>query len=154
VPTKYFLPMGIRADNQGMKINESNGPNATDCNAEVLQYQPRKDAREAVRPGIKRICAEWQKGVETFSGNAQRKLRLAFASSPSPALIHVNNFIDLSTDDLVFAREIEQLITLRDVEAPSGMVGRIRARRTQLTSVSDPKAFGIETAIRNYSNKL
>ena len=58
------------------------------------------------------------------------------------------------TLDLVFAREIEQLITLRDVEALSGMVGRIRARRTQSTSVSDPKAFWIETAIRNYSNKL
>jgi hypothetical protein len=82
-----------------MKINESNGPNATDCNAEVLQYQPRNGAREAVRPGIKRICAEWQNGVEeAFSGYAQRKLRLTFASSPSPALIHVNNFIDLSTE--------------------------------------------------------
>jgi NADH dehydrogenase len=58
------------------------------------------------------------------------------------------------TLDLVFAREIEQLITLRDVEALSDMLGRIRARRTQLTSVSDPKAFGVATAIRNYSNKL
>jgi hypothetical protein len=35
------------------------------------------------------------------------------------------------TLDLFFARDIEQMITLRDVEALSDMAGRIRARRTQ-----------------------
>jgi len=33
------------------------------------------------------------------------------------------------TLDLLFARDIEQMITLRDVEAISDLAGRIRARR-------------------------
>lgn len=37
------------------------------------------------------------------------------------------------TLDLFFARDIEQMITLRDVEALSDMARRIRTRRTQLT---------------------
>jgi NADH dehydrogenase len=37
------------------------------------------------------------------------------------------------TLDLFFARDIEQMITFRDVEALSDMAGRIRTRRTQLT---------------------
>jgi len=39
------------------------------------------------------------------------------------------------TLDLLFARDIEQMITLRDVEALSEMAGRIRARATQQTSI-------------------
>jgi len=37
------------------------------------------------------------------------------------------------TLDLLFARDIEQMITLRDVEALSDMAGRIRARGTNQT---------------------
>jgi NADH dehydrogenase len=47
------------------------------------------------------------------------------------------------TLDLFFARDIEQMITLRDVEALSDMAGRIRARATQRTSTpaaSTPEA--------------
>jgi NADH dehydrogenase len=40
------------------------------------------------------------------------------------------------TLDLLFARDIEQLVTLRDVEALSDMAGRIRARATQRTSTA------------------
>jgi NADH dehydrogenase len=40
------------------------------------------------------------------------------------------------TLDLLFARDIEQMLTLRDVEALSDMAGRIRARRTQQTSIT------------------
>src|SRR3989440_325129 len=39
------------------------------------------------------------------------------------------------TLDLFFARDIEQMLTLRDVEALSEMAGRIRARATQQTSI-------------------
>ena len=35
--------------------------------------------------------------------------------------------------DLFFAREIEQMITLRDVEALSELAGRIRARAAEQT---------------------
>ena len=51
------------------------------------------------------------------------------------------------TLDLFFARNIEQMITLRDVEALSDLAGRIRARRTQLTptAASSPP----EPAIRD-----
>jgi NADH dehydrogenase len=38
--------------------------------------------------------------------------------------------------DLLFARDIEQMLTLRDVETLSDMAGRIRARATQQTSTS------------------
>ena len=38
------------------------------------------------------------------------------------------------TLDLLFARDIEQMITLRDVEAAGQLAGRIRARATQKTS--------------------
>jgi hypothetical protein len=40
------------------------------------------------------------------------------------------------TLDLLFARDIEQMITMRDVEALSELAGRIRARATQQTSVT------------------
>jgi NADH dehydrogenase len=44
------------------------------------------------------------------------------------------------TLDLLFARDIEQMITLRDVEALSDMAGRIRARATHqtLTAAASP----------------
>jgi NADH dehydrogenase len=51
------------------------------------------------------------------------------------------------TLDLLFARDIEQMITLRDVEALSEMAGRVRARATQRTSVSATSA--LDTAVRD-----
>ena len=40
------------------------------------------------------------------------------------------------TLDLLFARDIEQMLTLRDVEALRDLAGRIRARATQQTSTA------------------
>ncbi|HZE63490.1 MAG TPA: hypothetical protein VE056_06395, partial [Pyrinomonadaceae bacterium] len=40
------------------------------------------------------------------------------------------------TLDLLFARDIEQMITLRDVEALGELAGRIRARATQHASTA------------------
>ncbi len=51
------------------------------------------------------------------------------------------------TLDLLFARDIEQMITLRDVEALSDLAGRIRARRAELTSVT--AASTLEAAVRH-----
>jgi NADH dehydrogenase len=51
------------------------------------------------------------------------------------------------TLDLLFAKDIEQMITLRDVEALSELAGRIRARATQRTSVSATSA--LDTAVRD-----
>ena len=51
------------------------------------------------------------------------------------------------TLDLFFARDIEQMITLRDVEALSGMAGRIRARRAPQTSIT--AAPTLDTAIHD-----
>ena len=45
------------------------------------------------------------------------------------------------TLDLFFSRDIEQMITLRDVEAVSDMAGRIRARATQQTSTTTASPF-------------
>jgi NADH dehydrogenase len=54
------------------------------------------------------------------------------------------------TLDLFFARDIEQMITLRDVEALSDMAGRIRTRRTQLTpnAASSPPEPGIRDQLK------
>jgi hypothetical protein len=46
-----------------------------------------------------------------------------------------------------FARDIEQMLTLRDVEALSDLAGRIRARATQQTSTA--LASMPEAAIHN-----
>jgi len=51
------------------------------------------------------------------------------------------------TLDLLFARDMEQMITLRDVEALSDLAGRIRARATQQTSVT--AASTLEAAVRD-----
>ena len=51
------------------------------------------------------------------------------------------------TLDLLFARDIEQMITLRDVEALSDLAGRIRARAAQQTSVT--AASTLEAAVRH-----
>ena len=51
------------------------------------------------------------------------------------------------TLDLLFAKDIEQMLTLRDVEALSDMAGRIRARATQQTSTTAPSA--LDTAVRD-----
>jgi NADH dehydrogenase len=50
------------------------------------------------------------------------------------------------TLDLLFARDIEQMITLRDVEAAGQLAGRIRARATQKTS---PAASAFDTSARD-----
>ena len=51
------------------------------------------------------------------------------------------------TLDFLFARDIEQMITLRDVEALSDLAGRIRARATQQTSVT--ATYTLEAAVRD-----
>jgi NADH dehydrogenase len=51
------------------------------------------------------------------------------------------------TLDLLFSRDIEQMITLRDVEALSDMAGRIRSRAAQQTSIA--AASPPVTAIHN-----
>jgi hypothetical protein len=51
------------------------------------------------------------------------------------------------TLDLLFARDIEQMITLRDVERISDLAVRIRARAEEQTSI--PAASPLDTAIRN-----
>ena len=51
------------------------------------------------------------------------------------------------TLDLLFARDIEQMITLRDVEALSDLAGRIHARASQQTSVT--AASTLEAAVRD-----
>jgi NADH dehydrogenase len=53
------------------------------------------------------------------------------------------------TLDLLFAREIEQLITLRDVEALSELASRIRTRAEQQTLVT--AASAPEAAIQNHA---
>jgi hypothetical protein len=52
------------------------------------------------------------------------------------------------TLDLLFARDIEQMITLRDVEALSELAGRIRARVKQQQS-SVTVASTPDSVIRN-----
>jgi NADH dehydrogenase len=51
------------------------------------------------------------------------------------------------TLDMFFARDIEQMITLRDVEALSDMAGRIRTRRAPQTSIT--AAPTLDTAIHD-----
>jgi len=51
------------------------------------------------------------------------------------------------TLDLLFARDIEQMITLRDAEAAGQLAGRIRARAAQQASMTAPSTP--EAAIRN-----
>ena len=45
------------------------------------------------------------------------------------------------TLDLLFARDIEQMLTLRDVEALRDLAGRIRARAAQQPSVTAASTF-------------
>jgi NADH dehydrogenase len=51
------------------------------------------------------------------------------------------------TLDLFFSKDIEQMLTLRDVEALSDMAGRIRARRAPQTSITAAPTLG--TAIHD-----
>jgi hypothetical protein len=39
-----------------------------------------------------KLVGQWQHGIETISGQAQWKLHLTFAHSPSPALATVNHY--------------------------------------------------------------
>ena len=52
---------------------------------------------------------------------------------------------EVASGDLFFAGDIEQMSTLRDVEAPNDMAHRIRKRRTQSTpnTASSPPEAGI-----------
>ena len=43
------------------------------------------------------------------------------------------------TLDLLFGRDIEQMITLRDIEATARQIGRVRARRSRATAQPEPK---------------
>lgn len=45
---------------------------------------------QTVQPREMRLTGEWQRGLETMSGYAQRKLRLAFAPMQTPALATAN----------------------------------------------------------------
>jgi NADH dehydrogenase len=51
------------------------------------------------------------------------------------------------TLDLFFSRDIEQMLTLRDVEALSGLAGRIRARETQHTSTTSASPAATEIPV-------
>jgi NADH dehydrogenase len=51
------------------------------------------------------------------------------------------------TLDLLFAKDIEQMLTLRDVEAVSDMAVRIRTRATQQTAITPVSA--LDTAVRD-----
>ena len=42
-------------------------------------------------PSNPKLVGQWQHGIETISGQAQWKLHLALAHSPSPALVTVNH---------------------------------------------------------------
>jgi hypothetical protein len=40
-----------------------------------------------------KLVGQWQRGIETMAGQAQWKLRLTLAHSPSPARATVNHYI-------------------------------------------------------------
>ena len=46
---------------------------------------PARQAIEGPQPRDAKLVAEWQRGLETVTGPAQRKLRLIFAPAQSPA---------------------------------------------------------------------
>ena len=54
--------------------------NRTDSSRGELGLQPRNS----------KLVAEWQRGLETLTGSAQRKLRLVFAPSQSTKLATIN----------------------------------------------------------------
>ena len=57
----------------------------------IERHMTPRSKREAVKPHARKLVGEWQqRGPETFSGYALRKLRLAFAPSPSTKLATVN----------------------------------------------------------------
>jgi NADH dehydrogenase len=62
--------------------------------------------------------------------------------------------------DILFGRDIEQMITLRDIEAAARQIGRVRARRSRATAQPEPKdqlssdgAFA-EKSMSNAVNKV
>ena len=57
----------------------------------IERHMTPRSKREAVEPHAPKLVGEWQqRGPETFSGYALRKLRLAFAPSQSTKLATVN----------------------------------------------------------------
>jgi hypothetical protein len=65
----------IKAIERHMILPARSGRGDTDSSRGELGVQPR-DAK---------LVAEWQRGLETVTGSAQRKLRLVFAPAQSPA---------------------------------------------------------------------
>ncbi len=57
----------------------------------IKRHMTLRSKREAVEPYAPKLVGEWQqRGPETLSGYALRKLRLAFAPSPSTKLATAN----------------------------------------------------------------
>jgi len=57
----------------------------------IERHMTPRSKREAVEPHAPKLVGEWQqRGPETLSGYTLRKLRLAFAPSPSTKLATVN----------------------------------------------------------------
>jgi hypothetical protein len=54
------------------------------------------------------------------------------------------------TLDLFFGQQIEQMITVRDIEALSGHLARIRARRARITPIaaSSPPEAGLRDQLK------
>src|SRR5438270_12579570 len=70
----------------------------------IERHMTPRSKREAVEPHIPKLVGEWQqRGPETFSGYALRKLRFAFAPSQSTKLATVNR-------QTVMSRTIEAII--------------------------------------------
>ena len=51
------------------------------------------------------------------------------------------------TLDLIFERDIEQMITLRDVEALGDVAGRIRVRAKEATPMTE--GFALDSSVRS-----
>jgi hypothetical protein len=58
----------------------------------IERHMVPQSKRETVQPQMeKNLTAEWQRGLESATGSAQRKLHLAFAPAHSPALATINH---------------------------------------------------------------
>jgi len=74
-------------------MNHSNtgGKNMSRALKAIERHMTPPSKREAVEPRAPKLVGEWQqRGPETFSGYALRKLRLAFAPSQPTKLATVN----------------------------------------------------------------
>ena len=71
----------IKAIERHMILPVRLGPRSSRLRPEATAGQ----ATETVQPRERKLVAEWQRGAEIL-GHAQRKLRLTFAPTQSPAL--------------------------------------------------------------------